>query len=321
MKALVCITSCNRLQEIKKYILPYIDFCNKNHEYDFLLSLDGYDQEYLNFCNQFQIPLLYSDEREGVGLSKNRVLKKFSDYDYYFFIEDDVELFNSNIFQKYIDVSRELNFAHMIVSPPRQFIKSITSNDTTILLSLFGGGYFNFFTAEGIKKIGGWHTLFSKYKRYGHTEHSYRFYHQELIPAPFVVIKECLNYLIYHDPPHVTDLNITSNQNQLIDDEQKLIDEKISFFPVTTLCPFHFNHFNMNNNQYIHDYLQTHPYRYPLLSGKERKNCFSEFYFFRFENSKDFWSKLLFLLRSIIFKPDNNKLKHWLKTKLFFLHI
>ena len=71
MKSLICITTCNRLLYLK-YILPeYIEFCQQNSEFDFLISLDGNSEENIAFLKEQGIPFIYSEEREGVGLAKN----------------------------------------------------------------------------------------------------------------------------------------------------------------------------------------------------------------------------------------------------------
>ena len=85
-KSLICITTCNRVSAIKAVIWDYINFCKKNDSFDFLISLDGDDKETVRYCEKHNIPLVYSKVREGVGLSKNRVLKTYSEFDYYFFI-------------------------------------------------------------------------------------------------------------------------------------------------------------------------------------------------------------------------------------------
>ena len=54
-KSLICITTCNRLSEVKKYIWDYLRFINSNKEFHFVLALDGNDQSYIDFCHEFEI--------------------------------------------------------------------------------------------------------------------------------------------------------------------------------------------------------------------------------------------------------------------------
>ena len=62
---------------IKTFVWDYIIFAKSNVDYDFVLSLDGADSDTISYCQKYHIPLLYSEENEGVGISKkqsNRVL-------------------------------------------------------------------------------------------------------------------------------------------------------------------------------------------------------------------------------------------------------
>ena len=88
MKNLICINTYKSADLIKALVWDYIDFVKENNHYDFIVSLDGADQETIEYCQTYNIPLLYSEQNEGVGLSKNRVIESFSDYDNYFFIEE-----------------------------------------------------------------------------------------------------------------------------------------------------------------------------------------------------------------------------------------
>jgi hypothetical protein len=301
------------LDLVKKFIWDYLAFTNDNVDYDFLLALDGNDEKYLDFCKEYHIPLLYSEAREGVGLSKNRVLKQFPDYDYYFFIEDDAELVDNNVFDLFIKLSQELNFPHMSLNSPRDIIDANAFNNR-LLLAKYGGGYFNFFSKQGLDLVGGWHTLFAKYRRYGHTEHTYRFYHQKLIPAPYIVVKESCKMVILHDPPHVTELEEVFNENQLINEEFELISQKSTYFPITTISSYYFNGFEMNNNMDVRMFLESNMRKYALSSGFERRNALAEHYFLRIGTTNSILEKLWFFIKSIFYFPFNNSFKHAVKT-------
>ncbi len=253
-KALIAITTCNRLDYVKAFICDYLVFCNSSDEFDFLLALDGNDKKYIEFCNTNRIPLLYSQEREGVGLSKNRVLKQFPNYDYYFFIEDDVELLNSAFFYNQIKIARITNIHHFSSGEAFRFypmVKRLKSNENSILFTLYGSGVINFFSKEGLQKVGGWHTEFAKYKRFGHTEHSYRFFNQNLCPAPFAYVEEFENgYFRWHNPQHVTNPEgIERGDGDLAQVESLLIEQKLNFFPVSTLSDFFIE--NIQNNTHL----------------------------------------------------------------------
>lgn len=242
MKALICITTSNRSLAIKSFAWDYISFCQNHPEYDFLISLDGDDKETIKFCERHKIPLVYSQKREGVGLSKNRVLTAYPDYDHYFFIEDDVGLLDGRVFDLHIQAAKELGIHHMSLFPEeriRQQVKEIIlSNGQRVICAMFGGAPFNYFTKIGIETVGGFHTCFAKYRRFGHTEHSYRFVNAGLAEYPFYIIKECLNgYLAWNDPVSVTNIKVKS-VNKLFVEEHELIEQKLTYFPLTTLAPF-----------------------------------------------------------------------------------
>ncbi|MGD9494013.1 MAG: hypothetical protein AB7V36_11735 [Bacteroidales bacterium] len=317
MRYLICITSCKRLSELKKFIFPYIKYCNSNLNSFFLLALDGMENEYLDFCNKYSIPLIYSHKREGVGISKNRVLKYFPEYDYYFFLDDDVELLDFSIFADFINVFERTQYHHMSANFLRKETNVSIIEKHMLTFGMYGGAYFNFFTKEGIEKVGGWHTHFSKYKRYGHTEHTYRFFHQGLCPAPFIALTSSNNKILLHNPPHVSEESSQmNNESQLIPDEEDMIAAKTTFFPVTTMSEITFNGYDMNFNKTVDEFLQTHKKHYPLTFGKERRISLAEYYFGMFLRNKCAFEKAKYFLLSLINNPCNIPFKHFLKTKL-----
>lgn len=316
IKSLITITTCNRLHEVKKYILPYIDFCNHNEDFDFLLSLDGNNTEYLDFCNEFHIPLLYSDEREGVGLSKNRVVTQFSDYDYYFFIEDDVELIDTSIFQENIDFSVRNNIPHLCPFIVGECCERVLENGIIASKGYKSSAQFNFFEAKALFQVGGWNTLFAKYKRFGHSEHSYRFYYAKLQDYPFIALENTSKKFVVHDPPHVTQIECDCIDNHYHPDEKALIDEKHTYFPLQTLSKFHYNNFDMNFNTIVAEYLQQNQRKYPLVKGKERRKCFGGMYLYKAQNSKTWFVKWIYLFLSAILFSKNSCLRYYIKQEL-----
>lgn len=243
MKTLICINTCKRASAIKAMIWDYVDFVKSNEDFDFLVSLDGNDTETISYCKKFNIPLIYSEANEGVGLSKNRVLTSFPDYDYYFFIEDDVELLNPDIFKIHIDLAQKTNLPHFSLFPRERIRveKARTSiEEYTIIHSMYGSAQVNFFTQEGIQKVGGFHDEFSKYKRFGHTEHTYRFMHAGLSKYPFNIINECIDgFFGWNDPRSVTQINVQTTENRLFQGEEELINEKLVYYPINTASKFH----------------------------------------------------------------------------------
>lgn len=308
MKALIAITTCNRIDEVKKNIIPYLQFCNNRIGFDFVLSLDGCDSSYFDFCKKYMIPLIWSNQREGVGISKNRVLKTFPNYDFYFFIEDDVELYNSNIFDLLIEVSRITNYQNFSPNHTIGILKKEKFFNNTLIHTCFGGGYFLFYTNKCIKAIGGWHDAFAKYKRYGHTEHTYRAYYSKLNPSPFIFIKEAQKMIIVHSPPHVTKLKKTVNKNGLINEEQAMIDNRQSFYPIKTISNYYVNNEDVTIKNLHKDLSEN---RYFLITKKQKRQAKSAFCFHKFKLSKN----PIFLILTYIYNPRNKFFNNYLVIK------
>jgi hypothetical protein len=112
-----------------------------------------------------------------------------------------------------------------------------------IIGALYGGAPFNFFTREELEKVGGFHTEFAKYRRFGHTEHSYRFYHAGLSDYPFQIIEECISgYIGWHEPTSRIKVNVAASENRLFVGEEELITQKLTYFPLQTLSPYYTHH-------------------------------------------------------------------------------
>ena len=242
MKSLICINTYKSADLIKTFVWDYIDFTRNNPQYDFIVSLDGQDQETTEYCTKYKIPLLYSEENEGVGISKNRVIKSFDNYESYFFIEDDVELLNPEVFDIHIKLSKELNIHHFSLFEARRIRNQVDTykyKDFHIKQAMHGSAQFNFFTKKGLETVGGFHTKFAEYKRFGHTEHTYRFVHNNLSEYPFQVIKDCLDgYFRWNDPISRVKLSVDVSDNGLFVGEEELITQKIKYFPIQTLSSY-----------------------------------------------------------------------------------
>jgi hypothetical protein len=248
-KSLICITSCNRLPFLKLIAPDYLNFCFQNPDFHFLVAHDGPGEDYQLFCKELGISLINSVERYGVGISKNRVLETFPDYDYYFFIDDDVELLNGEIFQAHINAHLKTGLHHFSSGPEILFRDSVIKKETNgivLLHSLLGSGAFNFFTKQGLSKVGGWHTEFAKYKRFGHTEHTYRFVNNNLAEYPFNVLHNFIEgYIKLHTLSHVTLYNSSSvGKTGLALVEEEILNQKLKWFEVNSLGGFTHNKIN-----------------------------------------------------------------------------
>lgn len=245
MKNLICINTYRSCELVKSFIWDYIDFAKGRDDYDFIVALDGNDSETIEYCNRYRVPFLYSDINEGVGISKNRVLESFSNYDYYFFIEDDIELLNSDVFDKHIMLSQELNIHHFSLFEERRIRERrgvIEHKGFHIIEAMYGGAPFNFFSREGIDIVGGFHTHFAKYKRFGHSEHTYRFVNNNLSRYPFNIIEEFLEgYFRWNDPISRVKISVEVSQNRLFIEEEELIERRLKYAPIATISPYYKN--------------------------------------------------------------------------------
>ncbi len=243
MKNLISINTYSSISLLKTFVWDYIIFVKSNPNYDFVVSLDGSDRDTIEYCQKYHIPLIYSEENEGVGLSKNRVIEYFSDYDNYFFIEDDVELLNPEVFDIHVSLAQKLNIHHFSLFEANRIknkMNVVTFENYHIIQAMYGSAQVNFFTKMGLDTVGGFHTEFAKYKRFGHTEHSYRFYHAGLSKYPFQIIEECIEgYFRWNNPKTRTIVDVEKSENRVFIGEEELIGNKLTSFPLQTLSEYH----------------------------------------------------------------------------------
>ena len=157
-RALVCVTTCRRLPYLRRYLPHFARFCSDDPRFHLLVSLDGDEVDTRRFCEQWEVPLLHSDLREGVGMSKNRVLERFPDFDYYFFVEDDVELVDSSVFAAHVELSRATGIHHFTLFE-RNGLRKATGESTAagyrVRHGLYGGADFSLYTGAGLRQVGG----------------------------------------------------------------------------------------------------------------------------------------------------------------------
>mgnify|MGYP006277419151 CR=1 FL=1 len=273
------MTTCKRLDLVKKNIFPLLRFCHKNENFHFILALDGYEEEYIDFCDKWQIPLIYSEDREGVGMSKNRVYTKFPEFDFYFFIDDDAELQDSKIFKAHIEAHLVSNIHYFAVGCKEVFsVKNYYS--FKIKHAWKGSGRFNFYTKHALVQVGGWHTHFAKIKRYGHTEHSYRVYYKGLSPAPFNEIEGYWDSFLWEQPEVVTKAKAKIVDGDLYSEEKKMIEEKQDFFPFQTISNFFFNYKSTNDFSQAIEFGRNK--KYPFLSKNSKRKAWGQYYIYSF---------------------------------------
>jgi hypothetical protein len=318
-RALICVTSCRRLALVRRYLPHCAAFCDQDPRFSLLLSLDGTEQSYIGFCREWEVPLLYSEEREGVGLSKNRVLERFPDFDYYFFVEDDVELVDGSVFPAHIELAAASGIHHFSLFEPGGVRKPVGESKVAgrrIVHARFGGADFNFFTRVGVERVGGWHPAFAQFKRWGHTEHSYRFPRAGLAPAPFNVAVELIDAFVWHTPPAVTHVDgVELNEDQVSRPEEELLNQELDFLPVQTLSPYQLEGTLGPPSTRLASVLRGGD-RYPLVDPAERRHAKSDFLLWQSMRSDPLARRMVTFLRSLALWPRSPAIRHEVKTRL-----
>ncbi|HEX3801327.1 MAG TPA: glycosyltransferase family A protein [Solirubrobacteraceae bacterium] len=320
-RALVAFTTSNRGVYAKRSLPHLARACLSDPRLDLVVALDGDDPETRAVCAQWHIPLIYSEAREGVGLSKNRVLKRFPDYDYYFFLEDDVEVLDGAVFARHVALMRTSGIHHMSLFDYAEGrgLRSETSVLGQRLVHFsYGSAEFNAFTREGIQKVGGWHPLFAQYRRWGHTEHSYRFPRNDLAPAPFNVAVELAGLCIRHRPPSVTPgIGLaTLDADQIAAPERELMSQALSHVPLQTLAPYHVENQPGRPAAELAQLVARSRNRYPLLRGADWRHAQGDYLVWRFETSRAPARRVAALVLAGLLHPSGIALRHAVKIRL-----
>jgi hypothetical protein len=317
-RALVCITTCERPNFLRRYLPHFARFCAEDPRFSLLVSADGTEAETMRFCEEWGAPLLHSSEREGVGISKNRVLERFPDFDYYFFIEDDVELIDGAVFPVHVELAQASDIHHFSLFSERRIGEPAgesTIAGRRVVHSFVGSARFNFFTAEGLRQVGGWHPRFAEYRRWGHTEHSYRFYNAGLAPAPFNVATELSYACIWHLHPSVTPLTLAGDEEHIVAPERELIDQGLRHVPPQTFSPYEFNGVPFGSLDQLAATLDAGE-RYPLVNAGERRHCRSDYQLWRYRWATSRCRRAAALLAAAWQWPSNPILRRTVKMAL-----
>jgi hypothetical protein len=318
-RALVCITTCNRAGYLHRYLPHFARFCVEDPRFTLLVALDGNDGDTLKFCDEMAVPVVYSDQREGVGMSKNRAVQCFPDFDHYFFLDDDVELWDGSVFPAHVELA-EASAVHHFSLFERNGLRKPTSDSVIsgrrVDHGLYGGGVFNYYTATALQTVGGWHPLFARYRRWGHTEHSYRVFRAGLAPAPFNVALELSGACIWHSPPAVTRVQgVALDEDQIAAPERELMDQELTYVPVQTLSAVHRNAAQPGSPWRLAQTLDAGE-RYPLVSGAERRQCRSDYHLWRYEMADSWERRARAIVAAAWNWPRNPALRHVVKMAL-----
>lgn len=241
-RTLVAVTTCSRPDTIRSHLVQLIQCVQDVDGADLVLAVDGLseqgNQQSLDFGLSMGVPCVVSDHSEGVGISKNRVVTLLGGYDYYFFLDDDVEVLSSRLFSEHVDLHLETDIHHFSLHHPARLLDEVSSTTTAsgrvIRHAMYGGAVVNFFTRKALQCVGGWHPSFAKIRRGGHTEHSYRVYRARLCPAPFNLSADLVDVCIWNDPPSVVSSRRTGQKvgkHWLFELENELIAKKIRSMP------------------------------------------------------------------------------------------
>lgn len=318
-RGLICITTCRRAEYLRRYLPHFAKFCAGDSRFSLLVSLDGPDPDTVRLCEKWGVPLVHSEEREGVGISKNRVLERFPDFDYYYFLEDDVELLDGSVFPAHVELAQASGIHHFSLFARRR-IRNYTEHSLIaghrVVHGCYGSASFNFFTAEGLKQVGGWHPRFAEYRRWGHTEHSYRFFRAGLAPALFNVAKDLTETCIWHIPPSVTKPNLLpADADEIVAPERELIDLGLRHVPLQTFSPYSLNGASFEGLDRLAATLDAGE-RYPLVSHSERRHCRSDYRLWQYRSGESIPRRAAALLGAAWAWPRNPRLRATVKLML-----
>ena len=248
-RALVALTTCGRPALVAKNLPALNARLKPLPGFDLILVIDGLslaaNRETLRLAGQMGINCVIADHPEGVGVAKNRVMSLFGDHDFYFFIEDDVEVLSTELFTGHISAYEQTGIHHFSLHeasrlldelPPSYFpAASPLPGENTgqaakkmIRHARFGSAQVNFFSQQALATVGGWHRQFSLLRRGGHTEHSYRVFNAGLTPAPFNYIDHLSSSCCWHNPPSIVSCrDYPVGANRLFEIENSLISQQL----------------------------------------------------------------------------------------------
>jgi len=139
-----------------------------------------------DFANEFNLEKIHTTGEEGVGIAKNKALKALIDADceHIFLMEDDVEMLDASIFEKYINASRITGIKHLNFAlhgnhnrdfnsnpTPRRTI-NYPDNETRIVLYPNILGAFSYYHIDVLNEVGLIDEQF--YNALEHVDHTYQ---------------------------------------------------------------------------------------------------------------------------------------------------
>jgi hypothetical protein len=250
------------------------------------------------------------------------VLERFTEYDYYFFLEDDVEVLDGSVFAHHVALMRSSGIHHMALFDEDAGGERVCESSVLgerIVHFRYGSAEFNVFTSEGLAQVGGWHPLFAQYRRWGHTEHSSRFARTGLAPAPFNVAVGLANACIRHRPASVTAWRGAADidEHGISLPERQLIQEALTHVPLQTLASYHVSDMPPGQAVRLAAILNQRD-RYPLLSGAAHRQAIADYLVWRSSTVRGA-ARVPLLLAAGLVSPRNIALRHAVKIGLLSL--
>ncbi|WDE08033.1 hypothetical protein SG34_014730 [Thalassomonas viridans] len=243
-RSLVALTTCGRPGLVAKHLPGLQAKVKALASFELVLVIDGIsllpNRETLALAQRMGVNCIIADQPEGVGVAKNRVMSLLGDYDFYFFIEDDVEVLSSDLFTGHLSAYQETGIHHFSLHEPSRLLeecqptfflhstKEGSGEKKMIRHARFGSAQVNFFSRQALARVGGWHRQFSRLRRGGHTEHSYRIFNAGLTPAPFNYIGHLDSSCRWHNPPSIVSCaGHPVAANRLFEIENTLISQQL----------------------------------------------------------------------------------------------
>lgn len=318
-KMLVAVTTCNRASLLRRLLPRLAAAVGNDSRIALFVAVDGNDEEVLAFCERWQVPSLHGSNRVGVGITKNRVLDAYPNFDYYCFLDDDVELRDGRVFERLVALSRATSIPTFTLGHP-SWIKSIRGETTAIGERIkhcdYGPGAFNFFSAPALFQVGGWHPRFAQYRRFGHTEHSQRFVNAGLAPSAFNVVTTLTDACAWLMPPSVArPAEVEFDVHEIAEPERELMQTALTGYPIVPFAPYLISGPEPRRLTEL-ERIAAVKNRYPLVHGRERRQASADFLATRMDRDPRPRYAAAAGLLSLALDPGSLMLRHLLKLKL-----
>lgn len=173
------------------YFKKIFSYLPKNKLNELVVVNDGTPYDF-----DIDAPLIQHEINKGIGISKNDAIKHLLDKgcEYIFLMEDDIIIDDPNVFEAYINTSKETGIQHFNYSQhglmnkffnsdkPSPRAKIDYKNNISIELYLHCVGAFSFYTKKCLDKVGLMDEIF--FNATEHLDHTYSIIKSEMHP-PF----------------------------------------------------------------------------------------------------------------------------------------